>query len=72
MLIHLAYGKTGLPIDLPEERNDSVIEVRYVLGLPILYHSLCPAHCSLIDSHSPRDIMMPEDKVGIIIIYKLG
>jgi len=34
MKIHLAYGKTGLELDLPDTWNVQVVEPRYVPGLP--------------------------------------
>ncbi|MCL5999087.1 MAG: nickel-dependent lactate racemase, partial [Chloroflexi bacterium] len=34
MRVKLAYGKTGLDVDLPDEWNVTVVEPRYVPGLP--------------------------------------
>ncbi len=34
MHIRLAYGKTGLPIDLPDDRPITVVEPQFVPGLP--------------------------------------
>ena len=33
MLVHLAYGRSGLPVEFPEDRT-TVIEPTYVAGLP--------------------------------------
>ena len=43
MQIHLAYGKSGLPIELPDDWEVTVVEPRFVPALPEPEHALTQA-----------------------------
>jgi nickel-dependent lactate racemase len=66
MNIKLAYGKTGLNIELPDELNVTVVEPRYVPGLPDPEAALRDALRSPIESPPLRELVKPGDRVGII------
>ncbi|GAB4540359.1 MAG: nickel-dependent lactate racemase [Anaerolineae bacterium] len=66
MNINLAYGKTGLRVDLPDELNVTVVEPRYVPGLPDPEAALRAALQSPIESPPLRELVKPGDRVGIV------
>jgi nickel-dependent lactate racemase len=66
MNIKLAYGKTGLNIEMPDELNVTVVEPRYVPGLPDSEAALRDALRSPIASPPLRELVKPGDRVGII------
>ena len=66
MRVHPAYGKSGLDIDLPETWDVTMIEPRFVEGLPdpmeVLQKALRePAGCLPL-----REFVRPSGRVGII------
>jgi nickel-dependent lactate racemase len=66
MKLNLAYGKTGLTVDLPEEWQVTVIEPRRVSGLPDPEAALRQALQSPIGASPLRDTVQPGHKVGIV------
>lgn len=66
MNIKLAYGKTGLNIELPDELNVTLVEPRYVPGLPNPVAALRDALRSPIASPPLRELVKPGDRVGIV------
>ncbi len=66
MMIRLAYGKTGLEIELPDEWNVTVVEPKFVPGLPDSRGALRQALRSPIESPPLRDLVKPTDKVGVV------
>jgi nickel-dependent lactate racemase len=66
MRINLAYGKSGLEIDLPDEWDVTVVEPRFVSPLPDPQASLRQALRSPIAGPALRDRVRPTDKVGIV------
>lgn len=66
MRIQLAYGKTGLWIDLPDAWDVTVIEPRYVPGLPDPAEALTRALRRPIAAPPLRAAAGPEHKIGII------
>ena len=66
MRLTLAYGKTGLPLELPDDWRATVIEPRYVPGLPDSAAALTAALRQPIAALPLREIVRPEQRVGII------
>ncbi len=66
MIVHLAYGKTGLDIDVPQDRT-TVIEPRFVAALSDPQSALRQALASPIASKPLRELVGPHDTVGIVI-----
>lgn len=66
MQIRLAYGKTGLMIDLPDDRSVTVVEPQFVPGLPDARESLRQALRASLNLPPLRELAKPTDKVGII------
>nr|MBP8294202.1 DUF2088 domain-containing protein [Caldilineaceae bacterium] len=62
----LAYGKTGLPIDLPDAWNVTVIEPRFVPGLPDSTAALRAALAAPIGAPPLRELVKSTDRVGIV------
>ena len=67
MNIRLAYGKTGLNLDLDEAWNVQVVEPRYVGGLPDPLAALREALRVPIGTPPLAEIVTPGDRVGIIV-----
>ncbi len=65
MKIRLAYGKTGLSIELPDSARVSVVEPRFVPGLPDPQGAVRRALAAPIGSPRLRDRVRPGEKVGI-------
>jgi nickel-dependent lactate racemase len=65
MRIKLAYGKSGLWVDLPD-RNVTVVEPKYVLGLPDEREALKAALQAPIGTPRLRDMVNPKDSVAIV------
>ena len=65
MRIELAYGKTGLEISLPDDANVTVVEPRYVDGLPNQAGAVRDALRQSIASPPLKALVKPTDKVGI-------
>jgi len=66
MNVKLAYGKTGLQIDLPDEWDVTVVEPRFVPGLPDPRTAVRRALQSPIQSSPLRERVKPGDKIGIV------
>jgi nickel-dependent lactate racemase len=68
MKIHLAYGQTGLEIELPDAWDVTVVEPRFVPGLaePQAEVALREALHAPIESPPLRDLVRPGDTVGIV------
>lgn len=65
MKIKLAYGKTGLEIEVPEE-NTTIIEPVYVRGLEDERKSLIESLRNPVDSPPLFDLVKPNNKVAIV------
>lgn len=65
MRVKLAYGKEGLWVELPD-RNVTVVEPRYVQGLPDERKVLRAALRSPIGTPPLRDLVKPDDTVAIV------
>jgi lactate racemase len=66
MRIKLAYGKTGLEVDLPDEWDVTVIEPRFVSAQPSPREALTTALRSPIAGPALAERVRPTDKVGIV------
>ena len=66
MRIKLAYGKTGLWIDLPDAWDVTVIEPRHVPGLPNPAEALVSALRQPIGAPPLRDVARPGHRVGVV------
>jgi len=66
MKIKLAYGQTGLEFDLPNEANVTIIEPKYVDGLPDPAEAIRSALHQPIESPPLKELVKPSDTVGII------
>lgn len=66
MKVRLAYGRSGLEVNLPDERT-TVIEPVYVPGLPDQAGALRTAIRNPIDSESLRQILKPSSTVAISV-----
>jgi len=66
MKIELAYGKTGLIVDLPDELDVTVVAPRYVPAVADERSALLEALADPIDSPPLRDLVKPTDRVGIV------
>jgi lactate racemase len=66
MQIHLAYGKYGLPIELPDEWAVTVVEPRFLPALPDPQDALIQALRQPIQASPLCQAVHSGDKVGII------
>jgi len=66
MKINLAYGKTGLAIELPDGLDVTVVEPEYVPGLPEPEAALREALEAPIEAPPLRDVVKADDKVGVV------
>ncbi len=65
MRVKLAYGREGLWIDLPDQ-NVTVIEPRFVAGLPDEQVAITQALRQPLDSPPLRELVTPDDTVAIV------
>ncbi|GAB4401132.1 MAG: nickel-dependent lactate racemase [Anaerolineales bacterium] len=65
MKVRLAYGKHGLWVDLPD-RNVTVVEPRYVPGVPDEAEAVRAALRAPIGSPPLRELVKPSDTVAIV------
>ena len=65
MRVKLAYGKEGLWVELPEE-NVTVVEPRFVEGLPDELHALRTALREPLGTPPLRELVRPDQKVAIV------
>lgn len=66
MIVHLAYGKNGLDIDVPRERVH-VVEPRYAPALAKPQEALRQALRNPSSSRPLRDLATANDTVGIVV-----
>jgi nickel-dependent lactate racemase len=66
MEIELAYGKTGLTIELPDELNVTVVTPHYVPAVQDERAALLEALTRPIASPPLRELVKPTDRVGIV------
>lgn len=66
MRIKLAYGRTGLDVDLDPAWDVTVVEPEFVPGLPDPRAAVSAALRSPFDSAPPSDRVKPSDRVGIV------
>jgi nickel-dependent lactate racemase len=64
--VHLAYGKDGLDLDLPDAWNATVIEPRFVPGLPDPAGALRAALAAPIGCAPLAQVVSPSDRVGVV------
>jgi nickel-dependent lactate racemase len=66
MRLRLAYGRESLEVHLPDDADVTVIEPRFVPGLPDENAALYEALRAPIDAPPLREIAGPEDTVAIV------
>ena len=66
MQIELAYGRTGLMVDLPDEQT-TVVEPKHLPGLPDVKSALINALRNPIDSLPLRQLVSPKQSVAISV-----
>ncbi|MCU0504067.1 MAG: nickel-dependent lactate racemase, partial [Anaerolineae bacterium] len=66
MRLKLAYGKTGLPLELPDDWRVSVIEPRYVPGLRDPAAALSAALRQPTAAPPLHEVARPEQRIGIV------
>lgn len=66
MHVQLAYGHSGLKIELPDELDVTVVEPKFLVGLSDPETALRKALQSPIGSPPLRDLVKPTDKVGLV------
>ncbi len=66
MKIELAYGKTGLEVDLPDDARVTVVEPTYVAGLADQAGGVRDALRHPIGSPPLREVARPSDTVGLV------
>ena len=64
--VHLAYGKQGLTVHLPDDVPVTVIEPRFVPGLPDEAAAIRDALRAPIGAPPLRDLVRPTDTVAIV------
>jgi nickel-dependent lactate racemase len=64
--VRLAYGKTGLVIDLPDDWKVTIVEPKYVPGLPDPRRAVTDALRSPISAAPLREQVKAADRVGIV------
>ncbi len=67
MLIKLAYGKTGLQINLPDNLDITVLEPKYIQSLHDTHSTVQKALKAPIASPPLKDLVKPSDKIGIVV-----
>ena len=66
MRIKLAYGKSGLWVDLPDDWDVTVVEPRFAPGLPDPASALTGALRRPVGVAPLRDRVRPDQRVGVI------
>ena len=66
MNVHLAYGREGLDVALPEEARVTLVEPRFSPGLPDEEGAMREALRHPIDSAPLRDLVAPADTVAVV------
>jgi nickel-dependent lactate racemase len=65
MNVRLAYGKTGLEVELPDDADVTIVEPHYLPGLPDPVGDVRKALQQPIGSPPLRELVKPSDQVGI-------
>jgi len=63
----VAYGKSGLLVDLPDNLDITVLEPEYIQGSQDTQSAVLKALKAPIASPSLKDIIKPSDKIGIVV-----
>ncbi len=66
MRVELAYGRTGLSLDLPDDRRATIIEPSFVPGLPDEWKAITEALRSPLGCAPLRALVQPADTVAIV------
>lgn len=66
MKLQLAYGKTGLEIDLPDKWDVTVLEPRFMPGLPDERSAIRTALAAPVGTNPLAEMVKASDRVGII------
>ena len=66
MKVKLAYGKHGLDLTLPDDANVTVVEPRFVPGVPDPLAALRQALAAPIESPPLRELVAPDQTVAIV------
>ena len=66
MQIHLAYGREGLSVELPQDAPVTIIEPRFVPGLPDEQAALVTALRSPVGTPPLRELVRPDDTVAVV------
>ena len=66
MRVKLAYGHTGLWIDLPDAWNTTIVEPKFVPALPDPIGALETALRQPIGAPALRDVVAPDHRIGVI------
>lgn len=66
MNVTLAYGRTGLDVELRDEWDVTVVEPTFIPGLPDPELALRQALQSPIESPPLRDLVGPSDRIGVV------
>ena len=66
MKVDLAYGKTGLTIDLPDDRT-SIIEPQFIPGLPDELGAIKTALRNPIGTAPLRKSVKPGQNIGVFV-----
>lgn len=66
MRVELAYGRQGLPLELPDEWDVTVIEPQFVAGLPDAGAALRAALAEPLGAPPLAQLVRPSDRVGIV------
>lgn len=64
--VKLAYGKTGLEVDLPDSARTTVVRPRFVAGLPDQAGAILAALRRPVGLPPLKDVVKPSDKVGVV------
>jgi nickel-dependent lactate racemase len=66
MQLHLAYGREGLDVELPDDAPVTVIEPQFVPGLPDESAAITAALRSPIGTRPLRELVGPQDTVAVV------
>jgi nickel-dependent lactate racemase len=66
MQVRLAYGKTGLDVNLPDAWNVTIIEPKYIPGLPEPRRAVIEALRTPLGATPLREQVKATDRVGIV------
>ncbi len=66
MKIRLAYGKSSLPVELPDGVQVDILEPKFSPGLPDQADAVRAALASPVDARPLREVVGPGDRVGLV------